>query len=228
MVLGQSAPFTGAAVQLGLQFHLGAQAYFDTVNAKGGVNGRTIEIKRLDDGNDDGDFVLLDRRQQKVINVMRGAVTKDRRVSLADWIKAQGGIDDVGGDLAAMGFGTIKGIAKKGQRKLIRSSGTQEGQGALLGADGQQSTNTPDELALRAMEAGYFPAGERPSINDLFAALENEARGESVYRVDDLGPERIQAAADELGSILRAAGLDPATATDAEIKSAVDAYQAAH
>ncbi len=50
IVLGQSAPFTGAAVQLGLQFHLGAQAYFDTVNAKGGVNGRTIEIKRLDDG----------------------------------------------------------------------------------------------------------------------------------------------------------------------------------
>lgn len=50
IVLGQSAPFTGAAVQLGLQFHLGAQAYFDTVNAKGGVNGRTIEIRRLDDG----------------------------------------------------------------------------------------------------------------------------------------------------------------------------------
>jgi ABC-type branched-subunit amino acid transport system substrate-binding protein len=50
IVLGQSAPFTGAAVQLGLQFHLGAQAYFETVNAKGGINGRTIEIKRLDDG----------------------------------------------------------------------------------------------------------------------------------------------------------------------------------
>lgn len=50
IVLGQSAPFTGAAVQLGLQFHLGAQAYFDIINAKGGVNGRTIEIKRLDDG----------------------------------------------------------------------------------------------------------------------------------------------------------------------------------
>ncbi len=50
IVLGQSAPFTGAAVQLGLQFHLGAQAFFDTVNARGGVNGRTLEIKRMDDG----------------------------------------------------------------------------------------------------------------------------------------------------------------------------------
>lgn len=32
----------------------------------------TPAFMRLDDGNDDGDFVLLDRRQQKVINVMRG------------------------------------------------------------------------------------------------------------------------------------------------------------
>lgn len=50
VVLGQSAPFSGPAEQLGLQFHLGAQLLFDAVNAKGGVNGRRIEIKRLDDG----------------------------------------------------------------------------------------------------------------------------------------------------------------------------------
>jgi ABC-type branched-subunit amino acid transport system substrate-binding protein len=50
ILLGQSAPFSGAAEQLGLQFYLGAQLYFEALNAKGGVNGRTIEIKRLDDG----------------------------------------------------------------------------------------------------------------------------------------------------------------------------------
>lgn len=50
VVLGQSAPFSGAAEQLGLQFHLGAQLYFEQVNNKGGVNGRRIELKRLDDG----------------------------------------------------------------------------------------------------------------------------------------------------------------------------------
>ena len=50
ILLGQSAPFSGAAEQLGLQFHLGAQLYFEALNAKGGVNGRRIEIKRLDDG----------------------------------------------------------------------------------------------------------------------------------------------------------------------------------
>lgn len=50
ILLGQSAPFSGAAEQLGLQFYLGAQLYFEELNAKGGVNGRRIEIKRLDDG----------------------------------------------------------------------------------------------------------------------------------------------------------------------------------
>lgn len=50
ILLGQSAPFSGAAEQLGLQFYLGAQLYFEALNAKGGVNGRNIEIKRLDDG----------------------------------------------------------------------------------------------------------------------------------------------------------------------------------
>lgn len=50
IVLGQSAPFSGAATQLGLQFHLGAQLYFEALNARGGVHGRRIEIKQLDDG----------------------------------------------------------------------------------------------------------------------------------------------------------------------------------
>lgn len=50
IVLGQSAPFSGKAEQLGVQYHLGARLFFDELNARGGVNGRTIEIQRLDDG----------------------------------------------------------------------------------------------------------------------------------------------------------------------------------
>jgi len=50
IVLGQSAPFSGSAAQLGLQFNLGAQLHFEAVNAKGGINGRRIELQRLDDG----------------------------------------------------------------------------------------------------------------------------------------------------------------------------------
>lgn len=52
IVLGQSAPFTGPAAQLGIQYHAGAQLYFNQVNASGGVGGRMIELRQLDDGYD--------------------------------------------------------------------------------------------------------------------------------------------------------------------------------
>jgi branched-chain amino acid transport system substrate-binding protein len=50
IVLGQSAPFTGAAAQLGVQFNAGAKVYFEQVNARGGVNRRQIELVAMDDG----------------------------------------------------------------------------------------------------------------------------------------------------------------------------------
>ena len=50
IVLGQSVALTGPAAQLGLDMQLGASLYFDKVNAQGGVNGRKILLKTLDDG----------------------------------------------------------------------------------------------------------------------------------------------------------------------------------
>ena len=50
IVLGQSAAFSGPASALGEQFRIGAQLLFDGVNARGGVNGRTIDLQSLDDG----------------------------------------------------------------------------------------------------------------------------------------------------------------------------------
>jgi len=49
IVLGQSAAFTGPAAQLGIQMNAGTKAYFDHVNARGGVFGRKIELKTRDD-----------------------------------------------------------------------------------------------------------------------------------------------------------------------------------
>jgi len=50
IVLGQSCPLTGPAAQLGLQMQAGARLFFDAVNAAGGINGQTIELRTLDDG----------------------------------------------------------------------------------------------------------------------------------------------------------------------------------
>jgi branched-chain amino acid transport system substrate-binding protein len=51
-VIGQSAPLTGGNAQFGKDIQSGAQAYFASVNAKGGVQGRAIELVSLDDKND--------------------------------------------------------------------------------------------------------------------------------------------------------------------------------
>jgi ABC-type branched-subunit amino acid transport system substrate-binding protein len=50
IVLGQSAALTGPAAALGLRFREGAMLHFDRLNAKGGVNGRQIDLQSLDDG----------------------------------------------------------------------------------------------------------------------------------------------------------------------------------
>lgn len=50
IVLGQAAVFSGPAADLGTQMREGALAYFDYVNSQGGVNGRKIVLKSIDDG----------------------------------------------------------------------------------------------------------------------------------------------------------------------------------
>ena len=51
VVLGQSAPLSGANKELGTDIRNGALALFAKVNAAGGVSGRKIELVTLDDAN---------------------------------------------------------------------------------------------------------------------------------------------------------------------------------
>ena len=50
IVLGQSVALTGPAQELGKEMQLGAKTYFDAVNAAGGVRGKKIVLRTLDDG----------------------------------------------------------------------------------------------------------------------------------------------------------------------------------
>lgn len=50
ITLGQSAALTGPAQELGKNMRNGALAYFDFINAKGGIFGRKILLQSLDDG----------------------------------------------------------------------------------------------------------------------------------------------------------------------------------
>jgi ABC-type branched-subunit amino acid transport system substrate-binding protein len=51
IVIGQSAPLSGANAELGNDIRNGALAYFKKVNEAGGVHGRKIELASLDDAN---------------------------------------------------------------------------------------------------------------------------------------------------------------------------------
>ncbi|MGZ5179329.1 MAG: ABC transporter substrate-binding protein [Ramlibacter sp.] len=50
ILLAQSAPFTGPAAQLGIQFHAGARLFFEQFNAQGGIQRRPVELVKMDDG----------------------------------------------------------------------------------------------------------------------------------------------------------------------------------
>lgn len=50
--IAQSTALTGPLTDLGFPLHQGAKAYFASLNAKGGVNGRPIELTVADDGYD--------------------------------------------------------------------------------------------------------------------------------------------------------------------------------
>src|SRR3954470_13155419 len=52
ILLGQSVALSGPSEQLGRDMRQGAQLYFNAINARGGINGRKVVLKTLDDGYD--------------------------------------------------------------------------------------------------------------------------------------------------------------------------------
>ncbi len=56
--IGMSAAFQGPSRALGIELYRGAQAYFQKVNAAGGVHGRPIQLVVRNDGYNPGPAVL--------------------------------------------------------------------------------------------------------------------------------------------------------------------------
>src|SRR6266571_905381 len=50
ILIGQSAPLSGVNAPLGVEQRDGALAYFEFINKQGGVHGRKIVLKTIDDG----------------------------------------------------------------------------------------------------------------------------------------------------------------------------------
>ena len=50
ILIGQSLGLTGPLAEIGVEVEIGARAYFDGVNSKGGIHGRRIKVLTMDDG----------------------------------------------------------------------------------------------------------------------------------------------------------------------------------
>jgi branched-chain amino acid transport system substrate-binding protein len=90
VLLGGTVPLTGEAAAFGTVAP-GAKAYFDYVNAKGGVNGRRVEYRYYDDAYNPAQTVQLTRRlveQDRVVAVF-GSVGTANNLAVREYLNAQ-------------------------------------------------------------------------------------------------------------------------------------------
>ncbi|MFN8223250.1 MAG: ABC transporter substrate-binding protein [Gaiellales bacterium] len=90
IVIGGTVPLSGEAAAFG-SVGPGAKAYFDFVNAKGGVNGRTIDYRFYDDGYNPAQTVQLTRKlveEDKVAAVFNSVGTANN-LAIRDYLNAQ-------------------------------------------------------------------------------------------------------------------------------------------
>ncbi|XAP76927.1 acetyltransferase [Citromicrobium bathyomarinum] len=166
-----------------------------------------------------------------VINALRGGQPAATQVgpSLLEWIAARGGINDTGGDLAAIGLDQWH-RGKAFRRKLVRDFDPQAALGGISG-DGDYGLDTTFRAAI---DAGYFPelqaveAEAGPSTldtQDFVDALSAELAGDARYAgepvIDDM-----RLAADELRELLESDGFDPAAMSDSDIREAIERFEA--
>ena len=89
VVIGSSGPLTGeAAAAAGVL--RGAEGYFKYVNSRGGVNGRQIEFKYLDDAYDPAKAVSNARQliQQDQVFALFGTVGTNNNLAIRDFVNA--------------------------------------------------------------------------------------------------------------------------------------------
>ncbi|MGZ5182508.1 MAG: ABC transporter substrate-binding protein [Ramlibacter sp.] len=95
IVIGQVAPLSGVLASTGQQMVLGGRLYFDSVNARGGINGQKLKVVVADDGYKVDETVRQTREltaQQDVVALFGFAGTANIGQLLADKVLEQAGI----------------------------------------------------------------------------------------------------------------------------------------
>lgn len=146
--------------------------------------------------------------------------------TLLEWLGRRGGALDAGGELKARDLArwhlNEKGRPIKGRSPLIADPGT-EGQSSMFGL-GSGPRRGLDDVTLAAWEEGFFPEfTERPSIDNLLSAIDEELRGRPRMSEDtpfdpreDFRRERA-----DLDETLNRLGLDVRKMRNGEIRDAL-------
>jgi ABC-type branched-subunit amino acid transport system substrate-binding protein len=176
ILLGGTVPLTGEAAAFGT-VGPGAKAYFDHVNAQGGVNGRKIEYRYYDDAYNPAQTVQLTRRlveQDRVFAIFNSVGTQNN-LAVRDYLNAQkvpqlfaaDGSQSIGRSFArypwTMGFlqsyrgeghvyGTTVARAKPKARIAVLYENTELGLDMLTGLTRAIAGKGPRVLAKQAYE----------------------------------------------------------------------------
>lgn len=147
------------------------------------------------------------------LNTLRKTGTGKTGSSLTEFVIGKGGLQDIGGDLAAMD--APKGVIAESAADVAE----RRSQPSLIGLPAEGKGRGIDEIARAAVEAGYFPDGvdEADMSAALIAALGDEMAGAKRYIPGQEGDVDLQNLAAELGR----RGIDLAASND-EIAAALE------
>lgn len=160
----------------------------------------------------------IDRIDHVIDTLRRGSKKAAQGPSLLDFISRNGGMRDDGGEFGAMDVETWH-KAKPFRSRVVREDGL-----------------SPDEMAERAQDAGYFQAVDQRQTEDgaadsvttadrLREAVRRELAGQRVTAAPlDMRDQSFRSAVDQLDQILGEMGIDVGKATNAEIKGALEAF----
>lgn len=159
--------------------------------------------QKIDDGNIEMFEALVN---DKVYRKLEKEDRASRGDSLLKFLKKNGGLKDVGGDLKAMDAGK-----------------------SYIGLINNKNGRSLDDMTLSAWENGYFQGfSERPEINDLLDAIRDELLGNKHYAYNEGKPRSAFEDVNDLAEQMDMLGIDYSNMTALEaqkaFETAVDRY----
>jgi site-specific DNA-cytosine methylase len=151
--------------------------------------------------------------------------------TLLEFLSQRGGLIDAGGELKGMDADKWHRGQKGRRRLVVETRNAAAGEKLTPGTvDATEASRLSlDEAARAAWDAGYFPEmKERPTPEDLLAAIDAELRGDPVYAAKNRNEALAQRldAMERLDEALNTLGLDVKTATGEQVREAMDRYAA--